>query len=111
MSFSNAFNQGPKKEEENVSGYGKCTILRLRLRERERGFIFWNGRLWFIVKIMPRPRTGNPSHVNLMVDYLDKMSVKEATAEEETTSSIESLRSLITSEFAKITVDFKDFKK
>lgn len=46
----------------------------------------------------------------LMTDYLDKVS-ERGTKHLGETALIESLRSLITQGFAKITTEFKDFKK
>lgn len=61
--------------------------------------------------IMPCGHRGNVSTSNLMSSYMEKVSGKAARKAGEETDPIESLRCLNTKEFAKVTVELKEFRK
>lgn len=60
---------------------------------------------------MPTGRRGDGLPVNLMTDYMDKMSSKWAKRPKEEVCTVEALRNLIIGEFAKVMAELKKHRK
>lgn len=61
--------------------------------------------------VLPRGRRGQDPSQTLMTDYIRKMSGRATKRGDEAIDPIESLKGLITSGFAKLTTELKDFRK
>lgn len=61
--------------------------------------------------VMSCSQKENGSPANLMTDYMDNISGREAKTLEGEITSVKSLRCLIDEEFVKITIELKDFRK